>query len=806
MLEKINQPALRQLPEAVKSIFNQIDSYDDPCFLFLYSNQAINVQNSALLNAVDGICDDIIPLTSIGQNVSFTYLFCDYVDARVVTESLAKSLSQLDAQAKVALFRHNCIGDLAESYDWGIQQLLAVISDQRSFAINDFTDQKNWSGVDQYRNTEIERQAESQSLASTEPTQQGTSLLQRVFGHFFSNKATLDNETDTCTTPAALEQLRPFIIHLPNGESLWDFVLTGENYIELHQQRAFVNLDSVLVILHSKHYAPDFYQHILHACHLDSIPSQNDIQRSLHKILQPLSDALLDTTTTNNDNQQCFIRVVDIFFHLFDQQDLPKKLYELMVKEEETRCISDHDYGLRYCLPSVAQPGAISSKTKQQIDEIIDDLDSYYHVGHDVYVEIEKTFEANRDAYNHLLWVNEDEEEQTLCRLIGAVLLNLDQQNNRHDDYTLALTQWVTTGLKSDILAQFKQHCQSVPDELEQWLLAANEDDLPALAEKLDEQLDTERSYQRSRELGAEQPIYELFDSVGIFRPILATCYWLYKASQDPFAKHIIQLAMRLAPQATLSSLSRFYLESMSGFASEGLRNSFFQSLSDLGISLFEQTAFNIAVSINHDATQLEHLIRQYIELDEEEREQWNLAINKLACYERDYFYLNAYRLQPTLSTPLAALRKAVLNELMSVACHQYQEAETLSDVAEQFLNGKLSFAQYQSLTDGKINAREFELGNQLYNKGAPKVLPQILTEADKTTQLRWVKLLGSDPRSGRSLQATLLEEIFFDQQLKQQSMDFETRLAIELDDLTPEWLRYWKEYLKEMTIKLDAL
>jgi len=809
MLDQINQPALRQLPEAIKAMFAQVDSYDDPCFLYIYSNQAIKVQNQTLSTLVDGICASLIPLTSISQNVSFTYLFCDYVDARVVTESLAQSLSQQDEQVKVALFRHNCIGDLAETYDWGIQQLLALIPGESSFAINDFTDQKNWPGVAQYRDGLVEIQPDLQPHYLAQPTAEQNSLLKRVFGRFFSSKTennAATHEAGADTVPMVLKQLHPFIINLPNGEPLWNFVLTGENYIELHQHGAFVNLDSVLVILHAKHYAPDFYQHILRSCHLDSTPSQNDIQRALHKILQPLSDALLDPATTNQDKQLCFLRVVDIFFHLFDQQDLPKKLYELLVKDEETCAISEHDYQLRFSLPSVAKPNEISSKTKQKIDEIIDDLDSYYHADHDVYLEIKQTFEANRDAYNHLLWVHEDEEEQTLCRLIGAVLLNFDQQNDCSDGYTSALTQWVTTGLKSDVLAQFKEHCQSFPNELEQWLLAANEDDLPALVAKLNEQLDTETSYQGSIKLGAKQPIYELFDSVGIFRPILATCYWLYKANQDPLAKRVITLAMALAPQATLTSMSRFYRQSMHGFASEELQDSFLLTLSELGLSIFDQIAMRIAISINHDTPQLECLIRQYIELDQAEREQWNLAINKLASYERDYFYLNVHRLQPSVSTPLPTLRKAVIDELMKVVCHQHQEAETLSNVAEQFLNGELSFAQYQSLSQGKIDTSELKLNNQLYDKSAPKILPQMLSETNQNTQLRWVKLLSSDPRRGKTLQETLLEELFFDQQLKEKSMDFETRLEIELEDLTPEWLHYWKEYQQEMTIKLDAL
>ncbi|GAK84448.1 hypothetical protein JCM19238_2015 [Vibrio ponticus] len=307
----------------------------------------------------------------------------------------------------------------------------------------------------------------------------------------------------------------------------------------------------------------------------------------------------------NHVNQQRFIRVVDIFYHLFDQQDLPELLQATMTTNADSACMSVFEFEKRYCLPCEAAENDICARTKQKIDEIIDSLDNYYLCDHQEYQDIEQVFSSNRHAFNYQLWLREDEEEQTLCRLIGAVLLNFDRNAQRFDHYTEALLKWVSYGLHRDVFTQFEQHSSQSSPLLQAWLIDGQSDCLPALLSELETSLHRDSYHQSQAKLGATQPQYALFSSVDVFRPILATCYWLYKVNQDDFAKRVINLYMALAPQATIASMANFYRRSMGYFASPAQQNAFFMQLFDLGISYIAQCAYHIALAVQYDVGEL---------------------------------------------------------------------------------------------------------------------------------------------------------------------------------------------------------
>ncbi len=792
MTTHLNESELRLLPNDIKETFKQLDSYDEPCFVFLYSNADITTQESVLTSVLKDIIGGEFALQALQQNVTFTTLDCDHIDARTVAESTVNKLEEQQVSAKVSVFRHNALSSHAETFDWGVQQLLSLLEQpQTAFAVNDFTDRRNWPGIEQYRKpTDAPSNREPQSRSGL-AEQERVNPVKRFFQRLFNR---------TTTIPEPLQQLHPFIVNLPRGEQFWHYVLSGEHQQELHQAEAFIDLDAVLVLAHAKQYAPDFYHHMLDICCYDTTPEQNEIHAILCCILEPLSEALLEPEITTAKQQACFLRVLDIFFCLFDQQAFEKDIYALLVTDEATQCLSEHEYKQRYTVVDTAAQETISVKTMQAITEILDSLDNYFHVDHDDFAAIERIFSTNRNTYDYQLWLDEDEE--TLCRLLAAVLLYLDSKNHINDHYTEALQQFVDEGIVADVLTEFKNESESLPDALENWLETGSGIEFSTLVEQLKNSLNI--NYGSNRQ--AAQPSFDLFCTVGSFRPILAMCYWRSRAAEHAVAQRVIQLAMALAPQATLSSLSRFYRDGIRGFSNEPLQQEFFESLKALGISEYDLIAFKIRLSANDDYLQLEKWLHRYIEQSEPERQQWNAAVNRLSACDRDDFYLSVYRFNPALNTPLCQLRKAVLNELMRVACHHIDDVTALSDVAEQFLNGEISFSSYQSLTRQKIDSSEFQPGNDLYSEFAPKILPQLLTEPNEEVQLRCIKLLGSDPKRGKLIQAELTEELFFDEQLKNQTLDFQSRCDISVDDLTPEWLTHWKNYQKQISAKLASL
>ncbi|CAH0533208.1 hypothetical protein VST7929_01072 [Vibrio stylophorae] len=800
MCGQIDFRALATIPDDIHSQLKQLGDYDDPCLLFIYSD-AEKAPMQAIVQQVycsQGQTD--VLLYAVTEQLSFSYLFCDAKAAIALAQQLTTALNAHGMASKVSLFRHNCLGDIAQTYQWGLLQLSNLMADTSCYAVNDFTDKANWPGIALYREADKKAKAQAQQIEIDAFAKQHP--LPESLANF----------------PPSLKQLYPFIVALPQGEVLWHYVLTGEHEAALRQQQIFENLDAVLVIRHAKTHALDFYYHILRCCAQSAIPAQNTILSDLDDILTPLANELLLPDVTSSVKQACFIRIVDIFYHLFDQQDLPKALYQMMVGDSDTRCLSDAEFHRRYTQPERIVAEGLSAKQKRQIDEILDTLEDYDCFNYNDYLEIERAFDGNRQAYDFKLWMRED-DEQIHSRLLGAILLDFDRTHQRNDHLTQALTEWVCAGLKEDVLTQieaasdnFAQRAlaqglsQSLFDHLKAWLDAGDISELPALVQALQQCLKQERSgrwYQQTPTMA--QPRYKLFDDLDLFWPVLGTCFWLYRAQSNAFAKRVILLSMALAPQATLAAMSRCYRQARGGFASEAHQNHFNMQLLELGISYLDQVAFQIALCMD-DGDKLIQLIQRYNDLDDDERAQWQGAINRLSPYKRDYFYLHAYRLSSQVPEPLREMRQTVLNELMTVVCFDIQDAPMLADAAAKLIDGELSYSVFQALTQGKIDSEEFALGNDMYCSLAPKILPQILTESDQDKQLRWLKLMCCDPHRGRKLQADLLEALFFDRVLAEGHLSFQDRLTIDLDDLTAQWQATWQQFYADMSAKLQAI
>ncbi|OLQ88013.1 hypothetical protein BIY22_07505 [Vibrio panuliri] len=797
MIDSINPSTLHQIPDEVHAVLNQFGSYDDPCLVILCTDAKQEIQTRALDSAVKNNDCEASNWFHLEQNLSFCYLFCDHFNANYFAFDLSDHLSEQGYNAKVSLFRHNAIGDIYSTYRWNISQLLELLPTAEKVAINDFQDKHHWQGVSHYLAEDREAQfAKENAQSHGEPIASNEDIA------------------------LPLQHLAPFIAHLPHGQALWNYVLNGEYQNDTLLQAHLVDLDSVLVLHHAKCYSPDFYRHILRCCHYDSIPAQHEILPYLADILRPLLEVLLPDNRNLLNQQRC-LRVVEIFFHLFDQQDLPKELRSVLVQDQASACISAMAYEQRFSLPSLAEENDISAKTKQQINAIIDSLDHYTLCDYQDYQDIEQAFATNRHAYNYQLWQREEEDEQTVCRLIGAILLNFDRNAQRFDSYTEALLSWVSHGLYKDVFTQFEQLSQPTSARLQAWLIHGQAEQLPTLIEELKHELESDSNEQRDAQLGITQPKYSLFSSVGIFRPILATCYWLYNVNQDDFAKRVVILSAALAPQATIASIAHFYRQSLAGFASLAQQNTFFMHLFDIGISYIDQCAFHIGLAVRYDLDQLPDLIQRYVDLDQSERDCWNQAINKLCAYERDYFYLNVHRLHPALGTPLPHYRKIVLEQLISAVSDSENNhaLDQLSHAAQRFIEGEISFQDYHSLSKDLLDTSLFDLPPDYYPKHAPKILPQILT-ADSAQQLRWIQLLCSEPAPSKlgwiktfrrhtthneQLQATLLEHLFFEQCLHEGNLSFDDRQEIEIDDLTPDWLDYWQQYQRQMARKIKS-
>lgn len=900
MSSPVDDNATLSISSDIESYLQSLDSYDDPCFFFIHSNGETAQQATILESVLETEASDPFTLFRLNSQICFAPLFCHYMDAEGIAQAIVEGFNEQGSSAKVSIFRHNCIGKPKDTYRWGLKQLesLTETKDSASFAINDFTDTNNWPGIAQYReqDSNAKKQETNQPLKNDQGFfQRKISGIKNFFGKTGSTEHTQKAQGDAPSLNPALAQIKPFIINLPHGERLWQYVLTGEHEKELQQLNAFIDLDNVLVLKHANTHAPEFYQHILEECRYDSLPTQYQIHGDLRRILDPLSEELIEAEDVTSEQQACFLRILDIIYHLFDQQSFDKDIFKLLVEDEDCQCIDEEAFLARFTLPIKEPSEGVSATTEQAITDILDSLDSLYSAGNDDLVKITRTFATNRNAFDHSLWQN----DELASPLLAAILLHLDKQNQIQDEHTRALTRFVDEQLLEQALEAIEEKSDSVPESLSSWLQGEDTIEFDTLVNTLQTTLEVD--WQSGRDL--PQPEYKLFCKVGDFSAVLMTSYWRLSAGHNETAHRVIRLSLALAPQATLSYLSLLYRTFLRGFSSAELQEAFFQNLTAIGVDQYDQIAFKLRIVFKHDFKQYEPLLNQYCELSDAERTHWNTAISKFDSYDRDYFYLDVFRVNPKVANPLADKRAEVLNELAqlgsiddneSFALHfnkdqivfsddldclpeklelpvqnhhqkqpnkaemdfgvllstgnkhqllidsaddpveeegEWPEVSTVTllkntEAAEvievinsmkpqdqrtldcqqamvKYIVGALSFAEYQTATRPLVDTKEFYFNNELYNKHAPKILPQILAQSDETKQLRWIKLFTCAPRRGKKVLEEIAEELFFDQLLKEGDLDLETRKDIEVEDLTAPWARTWKRYQRQLSKKL---
>ena len=563
------------IPSVIQRYVLDLGSYDDPCFVFVYSKDDPVRRFNVLESLFEAELEDDFSLFRLNDDICFASLFCDYIDMENIAENIVNTFDQQDIMVNVSVFRHNPIGVAKDTFYWGIKQLESLVASKESpsFMINDFTDTKNWPGIAQYtgQNTDLADTVEVKNNAENKKgfIQRKISDVKHFINKTGSAKTSKNDAAEVTNLSPGLKMLHPFIINLPQGELFWQYVMSGAYEQQLKESNAFIDLDEILLLGHAKKYAPEFFDHVLNSAHSDSMPLQNDIHDFLSEVLQPLSKELLKVANVTPEQKACFLRILDIFFHLFDQKSFKPNIFELIVKRH--KCISEQSYLERFSVTSKDNAEEISAETEREINAILDALDSYYCVENENLTAIMHCFSGKRKAYDHTLWQNDESTSLLLC----AILLNFDKKDQIQDQYTEALTQFIDDQLLEKVIMAIEENSHSAPEGLVPWLQGDDTIEFNALMQALRTSLEVDWE----SDVNAPQPKFELFDDMNDFILILASCYWRLNASYNETAHRLIKLAMAIAPQATLSCFSRLYRSSFDGFATPELEEAFFKSL-----------------------------------------------------------------------------------------------------------------------------------------------------------------------------------------------------------------------------------
>jgi len=445
-----------------------------------------------------------------------------------------------------------------------------------------------------------------------------------------------------------MSELKPFICTLPHGDELWHYVLTGEGQSELAQLNAFVDLDQILILVHAKHHARDFYKQLKRTSSFSGFIGQFELRASLKNALSQVADELLE----NNDIswaeeiafKQAYLRVLDIFYYLCDEETLDDDFYQQLVIER-TALLSNQEFFDRYSPDQYASSEVLPERLERRIDQALKQLNSSTNtIGLDDITHLDRVFDETRLAYDCSQWraINMG------SFVLASYLLCRDHKHKINDGYTKALSKFIEENFLAVLNKSIRDEQDNI-DQLVNWLTHTANGDTPA------HHLDTikaslaAKTYDASdqSELGSTQPCYDLFNSISRFLTLLNACYWLHATKRFPLARAVLTLSIELAPQRTLSVLSKQYREGVftQAFANKKQLKKFLKEMLQLGLPKSQVDAFEVSYARKYDTKRYLWLMIKYTVTQEQaKRAVLDRGLLSINGDERQLFYLDVHR------------------------------------------------------------------------------------------------------------------------------------------------------------------
>ncbi|MFC3680216.1 hypothetical protein [Bacterioplanoides pacificum] len=809
----------------------QLGDYDDPCLLFIYADAAPERVLQRVQQAVQQSEQALAQPSPVSTDSRLYWSACwgDSQEAEVLADALAAALQSLNGY--VSVFRHNPLADPLDTYTQGWQQLLWLMTGEQPqalsvgadgrVAINDFTDRSRWPGLAAYRQTAQSDAAEKSGLFSSVVSRLKSALTVNPAGRQAERDETDKEQAQLCPWQAAtaelvedgvarppvasLELLAPFIWHLPGGEALWCYLLSGEGLEQLQQQNILLDLDQVLIFAHAHQVAPAFYQHLCEQ--LSGVSDQIELAEDLDEVLQHAAEALLEDSDDEAD-QQLFLRLLDIFYHLLDQQPLSQTLYEMLVEDDDTACLTAAQYHQRFGGDETPEEGVISSNQQAKLQRLMKSLKRFYSADYDQLKMLLALREENRAVADLSQWWVDDTPQ---ALLLAALMCWCDYDEDIYDDYSKALFKRVDgslANLAEETLERYTENGQPLPAEFRPYLYS-EEQLLEPLAEKLSQQLELE-GYQSQRDFN--QPAYDALSATSKFLPVLAAAWYRVFSDEECQALRLVKLFLKLAPQATLSCASRLVRDGFRGFADDGRKRGFYFALHSARPEAGDLYAFKMRLA-KKEANDDEYwqLLDSYLAADEAQRAQWDQGIQRLYWPAAQAFYLDVYLKDAQFRSPLPDLWPQALAELYYHARNlnlddSHKNIGLLTQLSLQFIAGETDFATYRRQAEPLLVTKQLDIRQQDGNPYQPQLLPLLRTETEPQRRLRLIRLLTLHPSRGKRLLQTIALELTLDSCCHDGSLTPQQRAGLTLNELNNEGQQRLANTLAELQQQLNDI
>lgn len=399
----------------------------------------------------------------------------------------------------------------------------------------------------------------------------------------------------------ATDDLKEFILALPMGDKIWSYIESGESPSILEE------VTEIPILAIAKEHARNFYLRMRY--HLNDFEGESSINEYLDTIFSGLIfDLLVDeneeeqvsvsgfistvsvradeaTEELKRDNQQMFLRVLDVFYRLLNVKVLDRDLEEIIVSEEGYALLTEEEFHERYDkrgAKGVKKPKRLKATTFGRLRDVADSDTLNY---------IEKVLAQNgREAYDCSTWSKDRVESQTLA----AYLLSKDRENMCFDEYTTKLLEFIKEGPWEAAYKQLREHLDKKllsKEELElikdyfvnQAVPKATQEDIIQLLEKALYREECYRGPYTFNLYSERQKSYALFRFDGSFLQFVLCSFWM-RNLMPPISTHadrIFKLLVSLAPQKVIKLIGKLFSDDYSvvEFEDNTAEEKFYKSL-----------------------------------------------------------------------------------------------------------------------------------------------------------------------------------------------------------------------------------
>ena len=499
------------------------------------------------------------------------------------------------------------------------------------------------------------------------------SILQTL-SRFFASPADLTKYASEIESGYWMEHLKPFISTLPNGNKFWTYVLTGEGEQALKQANAFLDLDRVVIALHAKDNAPQLYKYIGESTYA-SAASQSEVMKNLRKILYEVTETLIEDLSMPKKKltafRHAYLRLLEIFFYIDDQNGLDEEFYDQLVTEGDYTFLSDSEYVTRFSAQGIADDGKLSEKQEEKIREFIEELgDSGPELHHKMLQDMDRIFDATRLAFDQKFFEDDD-----VGSFMFACYLRLhDKTHKKNDQYSVFIQEFITRNelsvIESVLRAEIDENqAQCVEDILAFVDQSTGCMSIGELSAKLANELEQETNVTlHISSYGGKQIAYELFNDISSFHSLVVGCFWLTQANASDRAARLMQLSITLAPHRTLHKLSQqFRIDFGKGLFNDKSRyKSFLKTMKKLGVSEPHAQAFEVVYFQESSPKDYLWKVGKYaISVITGRSKDVDTGLRYASEKDRQKFYLDCWRLD-SKSNFISADFPRVLSEYVS--------------------------------------------------------------------------------------------------------------------------------------------